>query len=60
VDAVNLPLLFVFYFFYFSIRVLVSTKVDASDLLSASTLKVAANNRSLEVDAVNLLLLFPF
>jgi hypothetical protein len=59
-DAVNLPLLFVFYFFYFSIRVLVSTKVDASDLLSASTLKVDADNRSLEVDAVNLLLLFPF
>jgi hypothetical protein len=59
-DAVNLPLLFVFCFFYFSIRVLVSTKVDASDLLSASTLKVDADNRSLEVDVVNLLLLFPF
>jgi hypothetical protein len=44
VDAVNLLLLFIF---YFSVRALASTLVDTNDLLSVLTFNVDADNRSL-------------
>jgi hypothetical protein len=46
VDADNHLLLFVLYFL-FSIKVLASTKVDANNLLLASTFNVDVDNRLL-------------